>query len=717
MARSKRYIMSDTSGGICQYEELARPNQFQNAKNVWAPNGNAETRPGLVYDDFTPQGFSAVSSNKNSIGVGGVNSTWAGPAPGSAGQPITVPGLGNLTCQLYTDTSTPAVSVADTAAGNFLANFPFGYLYFRFNFPTYITARNLQVFSSNNTGAHTSGTVSSTYQYWNGTTWANQVGPTTDLPLWQRGNGSLTFDYWLRVAITQPWLGAFGVDVFSNWNGNFVNSPSISVTYYPFSLAGIEQAVYRNGTNYLYVGNGDNTPQVAVVGNASAGNLPITADMNRDCEPPSVAVLPEFNTAFLAYDGTVYECPLNSVPSVADIERRAELVYKINGEKMPYYDGRDGDVVSGPGAVGFVPQLTAFPQANYVLYHQGQLFTAYRDTLRWSAPASDGAYKVFPIYAFETASNKEDDSAITGLAAFQENVVIFKRRSIWLATFSGLNLLDLPMYSLQRVVSGVGCVAHDTIDYLGDGRLVFGAEDGVYAFNGATVEKLSRDIDQAYSEISPNFMYKMTGCTWRTKNYYLVAAPIAGAQAQGTTLSQPGSVCTRIFAYDYKRNGWWFWDFDEIITLNTALVADAIEKVVTGRRLGFLARFQGVQSLNGNPIPVELETWRIGDDGIVKEFREVRVNADQVVNSVSVSVRVGDELTDNTQTMDFTSSMEAKYGTAVYGTDLYRPIMRRERRLDIRRTGRWVTLKLNTSVAAVTQIWNITTAAVLQGLR
>ena len=717
MARSKKYVMQDTSGGICQYEELARPNQFQNAKNVWAPNGNAETRPGLVYDDFAPQALSRTSISQQDFGpLSGLipSNAWDG---GSVGGQVTVKGISPLAVSLYVNTTTPAVSVADNIAQNRLAQFPNGYIYFRMSYPAYVTSHDMRMWSNTNVISKVPGAIGTTYEYWNGTTWVPQVGPATDLISWQRGNGSIAFDYWMRVSITQPYLGAFGKDSPGDWQGPVANSPTVTFSFYAFNLAGIEQAVYRSGTNYLYVGNGDDTPQVAVVGNASAGNLPITANMSRDCEPPSVAVLPEFNTAFLAYDGTVYECPLNSVPVVADIERRDEIVYKINGDKMPYYDGRDGDVVSGPGAVGFVPQLTAFPQANYVLYHQGQLFTAYRDTLRWSAPASDGAYKVFPIYAFETISNKEDDSAITGLAAFQENVVIFKRRSIWLATFSGLNLLDLPMYTLQRVVSGVGCVAHDTIDYLGDGRLVFGAEDGVYAFNGATVEKLSRDIDRAYSEISPNFMFKMTGCTWRTKNYYLVAAPIARAQALDSTLSQPGSVCTRIFAYDYKRNGWWFWDFDEIITLNTALVADAIEKVVTGRRLGFLARFQGVQSLNGNPIPVELETWRIGDDGIVKEFREVRVNAYQVVNSVNVSVRVGDELADNTQTMDFTSSMEAKYGTAVYGTDLYRPIMRRERRLDIRRTGRWVTLKLITSVEAVTQIWNITTAAVLQGLR
>ena len=58
----KYFEQADFRGGFCLEPENARPNQLLTAKNVWAPEGRLETRPGFVgitsYIDATTSGLS-----------------------------------------------------------------------------------------------------------------------------------------------------------------------------------------------------------------------------------------------------------------------------------------------------------------------------------------------------------------------------------------------------------------------------------------------------------------------------------------------------------------------------------------------------------------------------------------------------------------------------------------------------------------------------------
>ena len=91
----------------------------------------------------------------------------------------------------------------------------------------------------------------------------------------------------------------------------------------------------------------------------------------------------------------------------------------------------------------------------------------------------------------------EEMEAITGLKSFQEQLVIFTDRSIYVLTGG-----DVKTYSLFKAVSGVGCVAPNSIVEAG-GILYFMARDGIYAFGGMGAEsraqKVSKPIDSIFS--------------------------------------------------------------------------------------------------------------------------------------------------------------------------------------------------------------------------
>jgi len=91
----------------------------------------------------------------------------------------------------------------------------------------------------------------------------------------------------------------------------------------------------------------------------------------------------------------------------------------------------------------------------------------------------------------------EELEAITGLKSFQEQMVVFTDRSIYVLTGS-----DPETYALFKAVSGVGCIAPSSI-VEANGSLFFMARDGIYAFGGigaeTRVQKISKPIDSMFS--------------------------------------------------------------------------------------------------------------------------------------------------------------------------------------------------------------------------
>tara|TARA_Y100000310_G_scaffold124081_1_gene122825 strand:- start:1946 stop:3061 length:1116 start_codon:yes stop_codon:yes gene_type:complete len=91
--------------------------------------------------------------------------------------------------------------------------------------------------------------------------------------------------------------------------------------------------------------------------------------------------------------------------------------------------------------------------------------------------------------------NAGDQTEVTGLAEWQNHIVVFRRGSISLFKLTGVGPTQTPQY--WQVVRGRGCIAHDTILDDIQGMTMFLAADGFYGFNGSgSLVYLSRPIER-----------------------------------------------------------------------------------------------------------------------------------------------------------------------------------------------------------------------------
>ena len=127
---------------------------------------------------------------------------------------------------------------------------------------------------------------------------------------------------------------------------------------------------------------------------------------------------------------------------------------------------------------------TALPNFRYMAFQADVLFMAGADSeptrVYYSLPGQPWSATGF----IETGSGFDTDR-VTGLAAFQGIVVIFKERSIWLLSGNSEE-----SFYLRKVVPDIGCKSHFSVVNVND-LLYFLAEDGFCTFDGATAKPIS----------------------------------------------------------------------------------------------------------------------------------------------------------------------------------------------------------------------------------
>lgn len=417
------------------------------------------------------------------------------------------------------------------------------------------------------------------------------------------------------------------------------------------------------------------------------------------------AVIPEFNLAYVAFENKLVEIKLDTgaITFPPQVNSLPELVGTIGSIKSPYHPD-------------YVPQLSTFPRASLITYFRGHIWLVDPNdpfTIRWSGPAVDGAYNIFPEDAFETLA-EEDNSPITALAALNEHLVVFKKDSIWLMVYAGLNDLELPIFTPVKVVSGIGCVAPGSIQQV-KGRLIFLAENGIYAFNGTPdVQKLSYAIDQKIAEINGGVYAQVSSVNWSTQGVYILCAPLKGdsvTNAHGVIVAPPeNQFC---FVYDYETTqpdeigrpvgSWWFWDnFPARHFILDENGDDKQTLYIVGSQ-GRLFQVGFGDTDHGGTIDSYVLTHRMGSrNRNLLQAREVRLTAYQDVNDLNVTL-ISEEEDDTERSMNFESDGEAKFDTAtsLYGTSEYTKHKRRERRLDYRQTGKWFQVRVENPTKGV----------------
>lgn len=135
-------------------------------------------------------------------------------------------------------------------------------------------------------------------------------------------------------------------------------------------------------------------------------------------------------------------------------------------------------------------------------------------TLRFSRP---GDYSNFtgPGGGFIDI-NKGDGESLVSALVFNDNLYIFKNRSIWMLDASSE---DQTTYSPRRVHDTLGCVGRGTVLSI-DGFIYFYSAEGVYRTDGTTFEEISEPIrDQFVNEDrkSISSILRAEAVYWRNK--------------------------------------------------------------------------------------------------------------------------------------------------------------------------------------------------------
>ena len=681
----KVLAQSDFRGGINTEPENAQANQVLDALNVWAPRGHIELRPGTYVREFVYYDLEGTSTQ--------ALATWDAD------------GAFVATATANCDTILDAVPVG-------------GYVGFLSSSRTWLAFVLATTPGTDNQNVSIIGNA----QYWNGTAWVELPGGITEadydvnfrfLPApWSSDDRSFlqaadmdVADRLTYVWTPQPDMAASVPGVSAKYGVRFkITSAAVDVDpalvaysctsgYLVRANNGVSVKAHAyidvaNQANILVTvqGDDDGLPSAVV---RSAGNVLKISGYDYEKLPsvydvPCITAMPEFNRILItAHNQTkMWVANPSGTPSIADaaVETDPDIV--------------GGGTSANPGGIlapldrSLIAQATEWPKARHWLWFKTVLICGNLEgapnTVQWTAASATlQGFRVWPEESFEYFGD-DDSSPITGLASFGEHVVVFRQDSIWLLVDDGVDDNGLQRFAPAKVVDGTGCVSRATIKKI-PGGLCFLSEDGVYLFNGQSVQKISTAIDSLLArDMLKSQRFKASADHYKSNNCYLLSVPTGDGTERKT------------YAYDYLNQAWWPWDGLHVMTW--ARYEDyADEEHMTGiLSNGMILELSSGKTLDSSTgINAYVQTHRLGyGDELTKRFSTVHVTAENTSGDLTVTVTPEDVIVGSSYTLKTDTRETALWGTAIWGAFTWPYTRRCPLRIADRKTGTWATVKV-----------------------
>lgn len=620
--RDYQHYRTTCSKGINQQAELVGPGEVIDAQNVWAPNGKLQSRPGF--------------RNEGTVGRGTLGVV----------EPFEYAILYNVSGDAYSTIAyNAAISSTYLSSGDIIhlsidstydSSVP-TYSGFRFEMTTSLTAAGAQM-------------PFGVWEYYNGSGWVplNNVTEHTGEEL-DASSAYYHLFYPEATADTPYFLLLFKSP--SDWSTTTVDSATdkymirVRLDVGTVSGAGLqfasayaysEERAITEVLSSVRFSNKSRMISIARAESASSNTINVSSDVRKNWQRTlsigssserghsSVAVVPQFDEAFFCFGGITAR--MTPTPLTTDDPyARVETDQSIIGDKAPY----DPDYIS---------QETSWPESDFILFFKGRLWSARGSVVRWSAPQP--YHKVWPKLSQEPIM-EDDNSDITGLVGFGEHVVVFKRESIYIMPSVGENEFSLEQYTPVRVVSGVGCIAPQSIQKI-RGRLVFLAEDGLYAFDGTpnikkVTEKAYQNTDgsaeiadrmsEFFSSLNPGHRRFSASANWASKRCYLLSLS-----------TEADTENSKTFVWDYANDAMWIWSgFSAKKWMIVSEGAD--DSLFFVDNLGFIFRLGVGNDDNYAAITSSITTHRIGyREGDKKRFRQVDVTSTNESGPLTIDV-------------------------------------------------------------------------------
>lgn len=650
------YDSTNCSGGINQNLDRIQRNQCADALNVYAPNGTVIQRPGYL-------GMSVVLDLNDITGTIESNDGRLEDNSGATPSYTTITGGSDI-----------GGAVAQTALRRG------DRLYFGWTqiYEASIAAYG-QVLLVGVTTANGNTATKTIAEYWDGTSW--RLFPVTDAPVdinqtYFPYNGFLTYArptyvhlytfatpkgwalstvdgaerYWMRFELLDTDLSA--AVVFDAGLGDFSLVGQSDI----LSMSGIFAAQFASTKRYFAI-RADNKNGTLIFNSAAMMYQDLYQYRRSESTqgiPATMAVVPDFNEAYIAFNR---EVTVHKARPAADDDVEAKV--------------EDRDFAVGTGAPwdkDSIMQLSGWPSAKFIGFFQNRLWVVDdNDILRWSAALP--YHRVWPSLAFASLT-EDDNSPVSGFAQLDEAPVIYKNNSILIASYTHTDAFDIPHFVVRKVISGIGSVAHATIQSI-KGTHVFLSEDGVQQFDGVDIRKPSEQrvgdvtIDRLrnfWPRISSGRRAYAAAGHWKEKNLYLLAVPVDGSD-----------VNNMVVVWDYQDDTWWLWDnIDAQFFLSDEGQYDE-ETFFFVDALGNIYQMGVGDDDYGVAINAHVTTRRLSyKDGTRETLRVVDIMSENATDKLDVTIsRNGTPMNNAVQSaaiVDFADRNETIYGDAM-GSD------------------------------------------------
>lgn len=183
----------------------------------------------------------------------------------------------------------------------------------------------------------------------------------------------------------------------------------------------------------------------------------------------------------------------------------------------------------------------------------------------------------------------EETDHITALGVWEDNLVVWKRRSTWLVPRA-----DVPIgVSPVRISSSVGCVSHHSVADC-NGEVVFLGEQGVSSLRGSSIRKVSSDKVQYYiDKLDPSRLHKAVG--WNVSKQGIYRLNLSPYTTWATTVNASRNSWYLDFHYQRSRDhvpfyeSIWTYGEREVSAAGKYVTEDNLQYEVIGDYRGFVA--------------------------------------------------------------------------------------------------------------------------------
>lgn len=318
-------------------------------------------------------------------------------------------------------------------------------------------------------------------------------------------------------------------------------------------------------------------------------------------------------------------------------------------------------------------ETTDLSGVQFTAFFKNHLFFAKNDKLIFSSPFTDTDFNPANGAGIITV-----DGTITGIITFRETLIIFTEKTI--SQLIGNTLSD---FVLQPITRNVGCVAADTIQEI-SGDIIFLGPEGLRLLSAT-----DRTNDFNLGVVSKPIQKEMTSLIAASSSFASVVIKqksqyrILGYNETVTNKNAKGVLGTQMTGDNNYAISW-----AEISGIN-AYVADSqyinqTETIVFANTDGYVYQMESGNSFDGSNIVASFATpyVHINDPRIRKTFYKMFLYTNpqgSVTTSVNLKLDFDDFgsvqpptilLSNDTGSVGFYGTSNAKYGTTVYGTKL-----------------------------------------------